>query len=115
MEIKTGNVFIRKNGPMEVGQHCIGHEHNFDHVTICFTGALRIVRDGFAMEIKSPRVGYDGPSHVLIKAGVRHEIKALEPDTIFWCVYSHRNPQGEVVVQYEGFDDAYGTWLTTAD
>jgi hypothetical protein len=50
----------------------------------------------------------DDPSYVLIVAGAEHEITTLEPGTIIWCVYSHRNAQGEVVQQSEGFRKAYG-------
>jgi hypothetical protein len=38
---------------------------------------------------------------------VEHEITSTAPGTICWCVYSHRTPQGEVVEQYTGWEDAY--------
>lgn len=36
-------------------------------------------------------------NHALIKAGVEHEIIQLSPDSIFDCVYSHRDAQGEII------------------
>jgi hypothetical protein len=57
--------------------------------------------------IRSPRPGYEGPSHFLVPAFVLHEITALEPDTIFWCVYSHRDESGKVVQHFDGNDEAY--------
>jgi len=48
------------------------------------------------------------PSWVLIKADTRHEITGLEDNTIFWCVYAHRNAQGQIVEQKTGWEDAYG-------
>lgn len=109
MDNQCGNVFIRPHGPWESGWKIPGHRHTFDHVTVCFHGAISIKRDdGEVIELKSPRPGYEGPSHALIVAGAEHEITTLEPDTIFWCVYSHRNAQGEVVQQTEGFTKAYG-------
>lgn len=99
-----------------------GHEHNFDHTTICFYGALTIRakppgEPERIIQIEAPRPGYDGPSHALIEAGVRHELIPLVEGTIFWCVYSHRDAQGAVVQEYEGdgSDSAYGTWTIPTD
>lgn len=49
----------------------------------------------------------DAVGYFLVKAGVEHEITAREDGTIYWCVYSHRTPQGEVVQEYAGFEEAY--------
>jgi hypothetical protein len=45
--------------------------------------------------------------HILIRAGVRHRIEALEDGTEFWCVYAHRDAQGRVSQVYTGWMDAY--------
>ena len=45
-------------------------------------------------------------SHLLIKSIVKHSIRALADDTQFWCVYSHRDPQGRVIQQYDGWMQA---------
>ena len=109
----SGGILIRPMGIMKSGQVVASHKHNFDHTTIVFTGAVRIravLPDGTEIDriFKSPRANWGGPSHALIRAGVEHEITALEDNTVPWCVYSHRDPQGEIVQQYNGWRDAYG-------
>lgn len=109
----SGNVFIRPSRMLAKGEIVQGHKHNFDHTTIVFSGAVRIkgtLPDGTVIEreFRSPRPDWAGPSHALIKAEVGHEITALEDGTIFWCVYSHRDPQGEVWQNYTGWEPAYG-------
>lgn len=114
MEWVSGNVMIRPNCIALKGDVIFGHAHNFDHTTIVFKGAM-LLREvsGERREImlRAPSVGYSGPSHALVAGGVFHEIKALEDDTIFWCVYAHRNPQGDVVQEYNGWRPAYETTL----
>lgn len=43
--------------------------------------------------------------HALIKANVEHEILALAP-TVFDCTYSHRTPQGDVVQDWNGWENS---------
>lgn len=109
MELVSGNIFIR---PMEfdnVGAVVDGHVHNFDHTTYVVRGAVRIEQlddDGNVVRTVEKKAS-DGQNWVLIRAGVIHRLTALEPDTLAHCIYSHRNPQGDVVMEYEGWEDAY--------
>lgn len=108
----SGNIFIRPSQMMAAGDVVKGHKHNFDHTTIVFSGAVRIkatLLDGSVIEreFRSPRPDNHLPSHALIRAGVEHEITAIEDGTIFWCVYAHRDPQGQVWQQYTGWSEAY--------
>lgn len=105
MEWVSGNVFIRPNELPDVGNAVHGHKHNFDHTTIVFKGAVHV-----KATLPSGRVierDFKAPSHFLVKAEVEHQITATEPDTVFWCVYSHRTPQGDVVEEFDGWRDAY--------
>lgn len=104
-EIVSGNIFIRKNILQKLGDECGGHTHNFDHTTIVFRGSVHVVAefpDGTVHEQT-----FEAPSHFFVKADVKHAIKALEDNTEFWCVYSHRDPQGRISVEYTGWDEAY--------
>jgi len=108
----SGNIFIRPMRLMKAGDSIQGHTHNFDHTTIVFSGAVRIeatLPDGTKIDrvFKSPRPDWAGVSHALIKAEVTHKITALEGNTIAWCVYAHRDAQGEVWQEYNGWQDAY--------
>lgn len=96
----TGNIFVREMPFTKAGQRVEGHAHNFDHMTYCVRGALRIERDGQAVD---KRAG----EWALIKAGVPHRITALENDSLGHCIYAHRTPQGEVVQKSTGWQPAY--------
>lgn len=104
MEIISGNIFIRPN-KKEVGEKVIGHKHNFDHTTIFFTGkwkAKATLPNGTVLEKE-----FMAPSHALIRADVVHEFECLEAGE-FWCVYSHRTPQGDIIQEYNGWGPSYG-------
>jgi len=101
----SGNVFIRPNRLDKVGDRTAGHTHNFDHTTIVFSGAVHVratLQSGVVIE-----KDFAAPSHFLVKADVKHEITATQPETVFWCVYAHRDPQGRVTQQTTGWPDAY--------
>lgn len=128
MEWISGNVYIRpmafEEGGFKPGQVMAGHTHNFDHTTVFFCGSWKVRRwqpivnaegepqklngeDAWQMTDDFER---EGPFHVLIKANSKHEFTFLGPDSIVgqaWCVYSHRNPQGEVTVNATGWFPAY--------
>lgn len=105
MEWASGNIFIRPNPLTKAGDVVQGHAHNFDHTTIVFKGAIRVKR---TLTDGSEQVqDFAAPAHCMIVAGVEHEITALVDDTVFWCVYSHREPQGDVVQDVTGWHEAY--------
>ena len=93
-----------------------GHTHNFDHVTLVLAGAVRVryhkevegvmVLQGY-QEFHAPlKMHGDGgqEAQILVKAGVHHEITALEDGTHCWCVFAHRDPDtGEVVEAWNGW------------
>ena len=104
MEQVSGNIFLRKMNHNK-GDVTQGHKHNFDHTTIVFSGAVHVkavLPSGKVIERD-----FAAPTHFLVKAEVEHEITALEDGTQYWCVYSHRTPQDEIVQTYTGWGDAY--------
>lgn len=105
MEWVSGNIFIRPNTLTKAGDVTDGHTHNFDHTTVVFKGAIHVkatLPDGSVVERD-----FVAPAHCLIRADVLHEITALEDDTVYWCVYAHREPQGDVVQEVTGWYEAY--------
>jgi hypothetical protein len=101
----SGNIYIRPNCLPRVGDKVNGHKHNFDHTTIVFKGAVHVravTPDGRVIE-----QNFSAPSHFLVKKDVEHEITATEDDTVFWCVYSHRDAQGRVTQEFTGWEEAY--------
>jgi quercetin dioxygenase-like cupin family protein len=102
------NVYSRPNVLRKKGDQIEGHKHNFDHLTIVTRGSVRIKAkkpDGSTPQLDVKSTEY-WPL-INIEAGVEHEITALEDDSAFICVYAHRNPQGEVVQEYNKWDEAY--------
>lgn len=100
----SGNVFIRANLLEFKGDKCDGHKHNFAHTTIIRKGSVHVkatLPDGTIKEGDFFATGLHG--HFLVKADVEHEIIALEDNTEFWCIYSHRDAQGRVTEENEGW------------
>lgn len=104
----SGNIFIRANENMHKGDVIKGHKHNFDHTSFVTEGSVHvkgICPDGRVIEGK---FGKDYSfRHFLVLADVEHEITALEDGTNFYCIYSHRTPQGEVSLARTGWPEAY--------
>ena len=110
MKRTIGPLEIRTGGPMKKGEKVPGHTHNFDHVTYCGAGALKVIArntDGTLKQELTIRAGTLMNSHVLIKAELMHELEALEDGTIYHCQYAHRDWNGNVVEQYDGNESAY--------
>ena len=109
MELVSGNIFIRPMTFEKAGSVVEGHKHNFDHTTYVVRGAVRIESlDDSGAVIKSiDKAASDGFNWALIKAGVCHRLTALTDNAHAHCIYSHRNPQGDVVVDYDGWSIGY--------
>lgn len=105
MEWISGNIFIRENRLPEVGHKVEGHKHNFDHTTVVFKGAVHVRAVLPSGEVKEG--DFVAPAHFLVRKDVEHEITALEPNTVFWCVYSHTTPQATISQEYTGWKEAY--------
>jgi hypothetical protein len=105
-EFVAGNVFIRTNGNLQgvdPGAVIPGHKHHFDHVAIFFNGRWRATRGDETIE-------RDGPFFLLIDKDQFHRFEYLASNKergISWCVFAHRNPQGEVVEEYDGWRPAH--------
>lgn len=102
-----GPIALRKFHLAAICETSVGHKHNYDHVTFVQRGRIKVIY----------RLTEDGPEQtskefatgelVLIKAEVFHTIKALEPNTQYSCVFTHRDfDSGETIQQYNGNPDA---------
>lgn len=79
----VSNVFIKQMHFQFVGDREEGHAHLFDHVTLLASGRLRLTALGKATEFVAPH-------HIFIKAGVVHELEALEDNTVVHCIHGIR-------------------------
>lgn len=96
MEYVSGNIYIREMALAKAGDIINGHTHNFDHTTYVVRGSVLVESlnaDGTVKQSAIKRA-QDGHNWVLIKAGVKHRITALEDSCMAHCVYSHRTPMG---------------------
>lgn len=103
-EFYCGNTMFRPNY-LKLGERCGDHVHNFDHTTFVVKGSVHVKAkhpDGTVEE-----KDFDAISWFLVKAETRHEITALEDDTLFVCVYCHRDPQGRITQEVTGWEPAY--------
>lgn len=99
------------DAPLQKGDVVEGHAHNFGHVTYVPHGKLRIEKlDGPAgLVVRTVERGADDLiNYIDIPAGVWHRLTALEDNTHYHCIYSHRDPEtNEPVKLYNGWEDAY--------
>lgn len=109
MEYVSGNIFVREMRLGNIGTIVDGHSHNFDHTTYVVKGSVLVEKldDDNNTLVSIVKRASDGFNWILIKAGTKHRITALEPDCIAHCIYSHRSPQGEVQVDYDGWGPGY--------
>ena len=108
-EIVSGNQFIRVVHLHKKGDFVQGHTHNFDHNTVVFKGSINIKQNGekIGQDFYAPghpNIGKHS-SHAFIDKNIEHGFTALEDDVIVWCMYSHRDAQGEVVQEFTGWKD----------
>ena len=80
----VSNVFIKQMRFVNAGDAEQGHSHCFDHLTLLASGKLRLTALGKADE-------FTAPHHIFIKAGVEHELLALEDNTTVHCIHAIRD------------------------
>ena len=80
----VSNVFIKQMTFVKAGDIEQGHAHLFDHVTLLASGSLRLHALGTTTDFKAPH-------HIFIKAGVVHELEALEDNTVAHCIHAIRD------------------------
>jgi len=86
-----GNVWVRQNWLIKAGDTAGGHAHFHDHVSLLVKGSVEVTVGD------APAKVFHAPTYIIIKKQHRHQIVALEDDTIFYCVFAMRDVDGEVV------------------
>lgn len=103
----AGPIAIRRFVLEHECQELQGHKHNYDHTTLVLRGSIR-VSYSYQHEGKEVSGSHDysiGESFV-VKAEVEHTIKSLEPNSMYACIFSHRDFDGNVVQNYIGNEAA---------
>jgi len=110
-EFVAGNIFIREPDKFLKKGHIVdNHAHNFDHVTYITHGSMLIEEtDGLNGRVTKSvkKYAYELKNWVLMPKGTHHKLTALEDQTLYHCIFSHRRADtGEVVEQYTGWMEA---------
>lgn len=79
----VANVFVRQMHFKHEGDTELGHRHSYDHLTLLAKGKLRVSVNGKSTE-------YTAPTMIYIRAEFNHELTALTPDTVAYCVHGLR-------------------------
>lgn len=80
----VANLFSRMMHFKSAGDIEYGHTHQFDHLTLLATGALRVTVDGEPTDFKAPHMIY-------IHKDKFHELVALEDNTVAYCIHALRD------------------------
>ncbi len=84
-----------------------GHTHNYDHMTFVQAGSVQVfgrsTPDGEEQESRTYKAG----EFFLIPKDMYHRIKAMEPNTRYVCMFAHRDGDGLVTQEYQGYEEAY--------
>lgn len=79
----VANLFSRMMHFRHAGDVEHGHVHQFDHLTLLASGALRVTVDGVASDFRAPHMIY-------IHKDKHHELAALEDNTVAYCIHALR-------------------------
>ena len=83
----VANIFSRQMTFVNAGDTMFGHMHTFDHLTLLASGSLQVTIEGHVTEFKAPHMIY-------IHKDKEHELMALEPNTVAFCIHALRDGNG---------------------
>ena len=83
----VANLFSKMMHFANVGDVEQGHTHAFDHLTLLAAGALKVTVDGVSTDFVAPHMIY-------IRADKHHELVAMEPNTVAYCIHALRDGNG---------------------
>lgn len=87
-----GNVWIRQNLLENVGDsNGNGHKHKFDHVSLLTQGKVEVQIEGY-----EPKV-FSAPTFIVVRKEHKHKFTALEPNTVWYCVFAIRDLDGQPI------------------
>lgn len=89
-DIKIGcvsNVYCRMMHFVNKGDIEMGHSHPFDHLSLLANGSVEVTIDSITTTFKAPHM-------IFIKKDKEHEIKALEDNSLIYCIHALRDGFG---------------------
>lgn len=91
----VGNVWVRQCLMEKKGDKVGGHLHYHDHVSLLCKGSVEVKVDN-----AKPKK-FTAPTFIVIKKEHKHEITALEDDTVWYCVFAVRDIDGNLSDIYD--------------
>jgi quercetin dioxygenase-like cupin family protein len=80
----VANTWVKQMRFEKAGDINDGHTHIFDHQTLLAKGKVNVTVNNKVSEFTAPTI-------IFIRAGFKHEIQALEDDTICYCIHAIRD------------------------
>jgi quercetin dioxygenase-like cupin family protein len=80
----VANLFSRMMHFKKSGDIEHGHRHQFDHLTLLSSGSLRVTVEDKTTDFKAPNM-------IFIHKDKRHELVALEDNTVAYCIHALRD------------------------
>lgn len=87
----VANLYSRMMVFKDVGDTEFGHTHQFDHLTLLASGSLRVTVEDKTTDFVAPHMLY-------IHKDKRHELVALEPNTVAYCIHALRDVNNHDVI-----------------
>lgn len=87
-----GNIWVRQNLLENIGDsNDGGHAHKFDHVSLLTHGKVQVEIEGHAPK------EFTAPTFIVIRKEHHHKFTALEPNTVWYCIFALRDLDGEPI------------------
>jgi len=86
--ILVSNLWVKQMHFEDTGDTMQGHSHKFDHPTLVAYGSVRVTVEGVDTVFKAPHI-------IFISKDKLHEITALEPGTVAYCIHPIRGERQE--------------------
>lgn len=80
----VSSVYVRQMHFKKAGDLEQGHSHQFDHQTLLSHGSIKITLEGVENVYRAPHI-------IFIRKDHRHELVALEDDTLCYCIHALRD------------------------
>jgi len=80
----VASVYVRQMHFKKAGDIEQGHSHQFDHQTLLSKGSIKITLEGVENTYHAPHI-------IFIRKDHRHQLEALQDDTVVYCIHALRD------------------------
>ena len=96
----VSNVCIKQMYFAKAGDEMPGHSHVYDHQTLLAHGSVRVTVGDVVKDYAAPYI-------LTITKNKRHDLVALEDDTVCYCIHGIRDGAGvEDIIDPDSYTDA---------